>query len=377
MRPVKSARSITGVLIISLCFLLSIPFVASAAEYTRLGTLASVADEPHQTLNTVKVSVDAGELKAGDTVLVSLPKDFSFNVGGGSGRWSQGSTGSGDVYYGNYDNGCYIYVPWDEENSLNMAVGPGGTPAVTDIFTVNELRENEISITVNDIDGYPSITHDGYFYIYLKDVDVAKGYKGAISLSFHAPGGSGFGGGEVAGGRVGRLEVDVDKSDADDDNSDQTGTAEPETGTKDGLNGDTSESQGTSTDLVPEKGNVSLVFTVGSKSYYVNGKVQTMDTAPFIKNGRTYLPLRFVADAFGVPSQGINWADGTATFDFRDKKVSVSPGSKTIVVNGAVVSIDAAPEVVSGRLMLPVRWVATAFGLSVTWNGSQKTVTIR
>lgn len=41
-----------------------------------------------------------------------------------------------------------------------------------------------------------------------------------------------------------------------------------------------------------------LEMIVGSKTYTVNGQVKTMDVVPVIHNNRTYVPLRFVGEAF-------------------------------------------------------------------------------
>lgn len=57
---------------------------------------------------------------------------------------------------------------------------------------------------------------------------------------------------------------------------------------------------------VGETGTVSLKLggtlvqmSVGSKTLFVDGQPREMDVAPLVKNGRTYLPARFVAEAFG------------------------------------------------------------------------------
>ena len=48
-------------------------------------------------------------------------------------------------------------------------------------------------------------------------------------------------------------------------------------------------------------GGGTAVFTIGQTSYTLNGQSVTMDVAPYIKDSRTFLPLRYVADALGVP----------------------------------------------------------------------------
>lgn len=48
-----------------------------------------------------------------------------------------------------------------------------------------------------------------------------------------------------------------------------------------------------------EKYNREIKMTVGNTTYYVDGVAKTMNTAPFILNGRTLVPVRFVAEAMG------------------------------------------------------------------------------
>lgn len=51
-----------------------------------------------------------------------------------------------------------------------------------------------------------------------------------------------------------------------------------------------------------------LKLAVGSKTLLVNDKPKQMDVAPLIREGRTYLPARWVAEAFGYK---VNWDEST------------------------------------------------------------------
>ncbi|KUK11088.1 MAG: Copper amine oxidase-like domain-containing protein [Clostridia bacterium 41_269] len=118
------------------------------------------------------------------------------------------------------------------------------------------------------------------------------------------------------------------------------------------------------------------VFTIGSTTYTIDGVEQTMDVAPYIKDSRTYLPVRYVGKALGISDQNILWSGKTATFIKGDRVVQVTIGSKTMLVNGAKVEMDVAPEIVNGRTMLPIRWIGVAFGAQMSWDNEAKTVTI-
>ncbi|GFN21784.1 copper amine oxidase N-terminal domain-containing protein [Thermanaeromonas sp. C210] len=120
------------------------------------------------------------------------------------------------------------------------------------------------------------------------------------------------------------------------------------------------------------------VFTLGSNVYTVNGVEYTMDVAAYVKNGRTYLPVRYVAYALGVDPNNVLWNEATKTVTLLKgmNAVQFTIGSKELKLNGISVSMDAAPEVQSGRTMLPFRFIAQAFGASVSYDEATKTVTM-
>ncbi|MDP3049866.1 MAG: copper amine oxidase N-terminal domain-containing protein [Eubacteriales bacterium] len=117
-------------------------------------------------------------------------------------------------------------------------------------------------------------------------------------------------------------------------------------------------------------------FVIGSSNYTLNGVEATMDVAPYVKDGRTYLPVRYVGYALGVAAENILWDGKTATLIKGDKVVQVTVGSKAMVVNGASINLDVAPELKDGRTMLPFRWIAWAFGAAVDWDAETQTVTM-
>lgn len=113
---------------------------------------------------------------------------------------------------------------------------------------------------------------------------------------------------------------------------------------------------------------VVLEFTVGSNTFTVNDETVEMDVAPFVKNGRVMVPIRFLAEALGY----------TVDYDFSDptnKTVTVHAvedivltiGSNKALVGTEEVELDAVPELVNGRTMVPVRFVAETLGFEVQW----------
>ena len=111
----------------------------------------------------------------------------------------------------------------------------------------------------------------------------------------------------------------------------------------------------------------SVVMTIDSKSILVNNEMDTLDVAPYVKDSRTYVPLRALAQSFGAE---VNWDEktGEITVDGNGTKVVLEVGKTTYTVNDNEKTMDVAPELDSaaGRTLVPVRFVAEALGYTVT-----------
>ena len=62
---------------------------------------------------------------------------------------------------------------------------------------------------------------------------------------------------------------------------------------------------------------VEIVMPIGSKTCTVNGQPFTMDVAPYIENGRTMIPARYVSELFG---QSIQWVAESRTAAVTENK---------------------------------------------------------
>ncbi|MCD8049703.1 MAG: RICIN domain-containing protein [Clostridia bacterium] len=101
---------------------------------------------------------------------------------------------------------------------------------------------------------------------------------------------------------------------------------------------------------------------------------------PFIEDGTTYLPVRAVAEALGL---SIDWDNDTRTVVIGEKGDKAELGDVINItidgeifiatdVNGTVVE----PQNVDGSVFIPVRAIAEAFGMEVSWDQETLTVTI-
>ena len=121
-----------------------------------------------------------------------------------------------------------------------------------------------------------------------------------------------------------------------------------------------------------------VVMTVGSTVYTIDGVEMTMDVAPYIKDSRTYFPVRYVAQAVGITADNVVWdgAQRTVTIFRANRIVQVTIGSTTMLVNGVPLTMDVAPEITAERTMLPIRFVAQGLGVNVEWDAATQTVTL-
>lgn len=133
------------------------------------------------------------------------------------------------------------------------------------------------------------------------------------------------------------------------------------------------------------------VFKIGEKSYKtIHGNNVTshkMDVAPYIKNDRTMMPLRYVAEAIGA---NVQWDNDTRTAYFEKDglvaKIQID-GNKIVMSNGKVYEMDAKPDNINDRILVSITNVSKVFNLTngytkdgvnqnIEWNNDNRTVTI-
>lgn len=115
-------------------------------------------------------------------------------------------------------------------------------------------------------------------------------------------------------------------------------------------------------DAEPE-GAQKVVVTIGSTTMQVDGKNKTIIAPPIIDNGRTYVPLRAISEAFGAT---VDWQQATnlITIDRGDTHIVMTPYKLAYTLNGQEKMMDVAPYISTAyaSTMVPVRFIADAFG---------------
>lgn len=99
------------------------------------------------------------------------------------------------------------------------------------------------------------------------------------------------------------------------------------------------------------------------------------DTVPVIKDGRTLVPIRAIIESMGG-TVSWDSATSTVTLSYKGDIIKLVINCTTAFLNGTEKALDVAPVVINGRTMLPIRFIAENFGCKVDWNGTDSTIRI-
>ena len=112
-----------------------------------------------------------------------------------------------------------------------------------------------------------------------------------------------------------------------------------------------------------------IKLQIGSRIVNVDNEAVIYDAAPVIRNDRTLGPIRIITEALGGK---VDWNGATkeVTLSINDKEIKMTIG-KTLEKYGV------APVIIDGRTFVPVRFVADELGANVVWDDATKIVTIK
>ncbi len=108
----------------------------------------------------------------------------------------------------------------------------------------------------------------------------------------------------------------------------------------------------------------------------IDGKKISTDVNPMIIESRTMVPIRVLFDSFGADVLW-NEALRQAIISTKTTVIVFTIDSKTAYVDGVGKSMDVAPTIVNGRTLVPIRFISGVLGYDVEWNGSTRTVYVK
>lgn len=119
----------------------------------------------------------------------------------------------------------------------------------------------------------------------------------------------------------------------------------------------------------PAAATKTIILQIGSTAVLVDDQAIINDVAPVIRNDRTLVPIRVITEALGG-QVAWNEAAKEVTLTVNGKEIKMTIG-KVLEKYGV------APVIIGGRTFVPVRFVADELGAVTTWDDATKTVTIQ
>ncbi|MGG0939181.1 copper amine oxidase N-terminal domain-containing protein [Brevibacillus centrosporus] len=127
--------------------------------------------------------------------------------------------------------------------------------------------------------------------------------------------------------------------------------------------------------LFSEKGHTTEVNMVSIVVNNVPIFFKNDNERPFIdKQGRTQVPVRFVSEALG---KKVDWEGSTQTVTIAEKIKLRIKSSVVELGNGKTIHMDTVAQLKDDRTFVPVRFVAEALGQKVDWDEKAMTVIIQ
>ncbi|OLS38930.1 hypothetical protein BTR22_04605 [Alkalihalophilus pseudofirmus] len=118
---------------------------------------------------------------------------------------------------------------------------------------------------------------------------------------------------------------------------------------------------------------LSMPQTSKADSYFTNFTL--IDETGEINNGRTLLPFRAIFEELDATVHW-NQATKTVTASKGQTTIKLTIGSTNVTVNGQVRKVDVPAQVKNGRTYVPLRFVSETFGAQVRWNSYDQTALI-
>ena len=118
--------------------------------------------------------------------------------------------------------------------------------------------------------------------------------------------------------------------------------------------------------LVEAEGLVKVNLGINNQVATINGNKVVNDVAPEITQNRTMLPVRFIAESLGAK---VSWKSGRVTLTLEDQTISFKVGEH-------LADYDVTPYIKEGRTYISARWVAEELGAHVLWVPSSQSIEI-
>ena len=116
--------------------------------------------------------------------------------------------------------------------------------------------------------------------------------------------------------------------------------------------------------------------TVGAQelpALHINGEASS--GVAYVENGVTYVSLRSVSERLDADVR-VDWEKGQAVVRSDQMELYAVPGQQWLTSNGRCLYIPGGVTLREGRTLVPIRALAEAFGAEVSWDGESNTILV-
>lgn len=115
----------------------------------------------------------------------------------------------------------------------------------------------------------------------------------------------------------------------------------------------------------------SITYADESPTIYINGKQLVTENQPVIEDGRTLVPLRSIFETF---NQTVTWSDYDKSI--TSGQIWLQLNNKTAIIGNKKVTLDVSAKLINDRTYLPLRFIAEALGKEVKYDAEKNIVEI-
>ncbi|MEN3005510.1 copper amine oxidase N-terminal domain-containing protein [Dehalobacterium formicoaceticum] len=119
----------------------------------------------------------------------------------------------------------------------------------------------------------------------------------------------------------------------------------------------------------------SISLTVNDRLAYLGQRPVMLDVPALVEQGVTLVPMRFVGEALGST---VHWSPENRRITMKQgvSQVILEVGKTTAQVDGEDQGLIVPPKIKDGRTLVPLRFIAQAFGCQVDYENQTKKITI-
>lgn len=118
-----------------------------------------------------------------------------------------------------------------------------------------------------------------------------------------------------------------------------------------------------------------IVLQIDNTKAYINDEEYVLEAAPFIHDGRTVVPLRFITEALGAELEW-NGAERSITLTRGEDTIVLVIDRSEAVVNGKKIMMDVPAIIHNNKTMVPVRFISENFNQKITFDDKTRTILI-